>query len=96
MVEPDWVKASLTPHVTVSADGVKYGFKWWLYPYGRDRARLAWAGSGFGGQRPLVFPEHDLIAVFTGWNILPDRPSLTPRTTVERILQAVADPQVDP
>jgi CubicO group peptidase (beta-lactamase class C family) len=97
VVEPDWVKASLTPHVTVSADGVKYGFKWWLYPYGRDRARLAWAGSGFGGQRPLVFPEHDLIAVFTGWNILPDRPSLTPRTTVERILQAVADPRrLDP
>jgi len=88
VVEPDWVKASLTPQVTVSADGVKYGFKWWLYPYGRDQGRLAWAGSGFGGQRPIVFPEYDLIAVFTGWNILPDRPNLTPRTTIDRILQA--------
>jgi CubicO group peptidase (beta-lactamase class C family) len=90
VVESEWVNASLTPHVTV-ADGVKYGFKWWLYPYGQDRARLAWGGSGLGGQRPIVFPEYDLIAVFTGWNILPDRPSLTPRAAIDRILQAVAD-----
>jgi CubicO group peptidase (beta-lactamase class C family) len=91
VVESDWVNASLTPHVAV-ADGVKYGFKWWLYPYGPDGARMAWGGSGFGGQRPIVFPEYDLIVVFTGWNILPDRPSLTPRVAIDRILQAVADP----
>jgi CubicO group peptidase (beta-lactamase class C family) len=91
VVEPDWVAASLTPHVAVG-EGVKYGFKWWLYPYGPDRARLAWGGSGFGGQRPIVFPEHDLIVVFTGWNILPDGPSLTPRVAIDRILEAVTDP----
>jgi CubicO group peptidase (beta-lactamase class C family) len=91
VVESDWVNASLTPHVAV-ADGVKYGFKWWLYPYGPDGAGMAWGGSGFGGQRPIVFPEYDLIVVFTGWNILPDRPSLTPRVAIDRILQAVADP----
>ncbi|MGH9315318.1 MAG: serine hydrolase domain-containing protein [Vicinamibacterales bacterium] len=95
VVEPEWVNASLTPHVTV-ADGVKYGFKWWLYPYGKDRARLAWGGSGFGGQRPIAFPEYDLIVVFTGWNILPDRPSLTPRAAIDRVLQAVTDSRRGP
>lgn len=87
VVDPEWVKESLAPLIAVSADGVKYGFKWWLYPYGQGR--LAWGGSGFGGQRPIAFPEHDLIVVFTGWNILPDRPSLTPRAAIDRILQAV-------
>src|SRR2546422_5398539 len=27
---------------------------------------------GFGGQRLMVFPEEDLIAAFTGWDILKD------------------------
>ncbi len=101
VVRPEWVKASITPSVTVSdmpnassgAEGgaIKYGFKWWLYSYGRDATQVAWGGSGFGGQRPIVLPEKDLIIVFTGWNILPDRPSLAPRTAIERILQAVTD-----
>lgn len=91
IVQPDWVKASLAPSVSASPDGVKYGFKWWLYPYGKDAARLAWGGSGFGGQRPIVVPEFDLVMVFTGWNILPGRPSLAPRVAIDRVLQAVAD-----
>ena len=101
IVRPEWVKASITPSVTVSdlpnggsgaaGGAIKYGFKWWLYSYGRGATQVAWAGSGFGGQRPIVLPEKDLIVVFTGWNILPDRPSLAPRVAIERILQAVTD-----
>ena len=89
IVQPEWVKSSLAPAIDVG-DGVKYGFKWWLYPYGKS-GRLAFGGSGFGGQRPIVVPELDLVMVFTGWNILPGRPSLSPRTAIDRILQAVAD-----
>jgi CubicO group peptidase (beta-lactamase class C family) len=89
IVPPEWVKSSLAPAIDVG-DGVKYGFKWWLYPYGKS-GRLAFGGSGFGGQRPIVVPELDLVMVFTGWNILPGRPSLSPRTAIDRILQAVAD-----
>ena len=89
VVQPDWVKASVTPSVTVSSEGVKYGYKWWLLPYAKDDARLAWAGAGFGGQRPIIFPDLDLIVVFTGWNILPDRPALSARVAVDRILGAV-------
>ena len=91
VVHPDWVQASLAPSVTVSPEGVKYGFKWWLYPYGKDGKQVAWGGSGLGGQRPIVFPEYDLLVVFTGWNILPNRPSLTPRAAIDRILEAVVD-----
>jgi CubicO group peptidase (beta-lactamase class C family) len=90
IVSPEWVKASITPTVTVSDAGVKYGYKWWLYPYGEER-RLAFGGSGFGGQRPIVLPELDLVIVFTGWNILPDRPNLTPRVAIDRVLEAVVD-----
>ena len=101
VVQPDWVSASLAPSVTVyempngspSAAGgaIKYGFKWWLYSYGAAANQVAWGGSGFGGQRPLVIPEKDLIVVFTGWNILPDSRSLPVRVAIERILRAVTD-----
>jgi CubicO group peptidase (beta-lactamase class C family) len=91
IVEPEWVKASITPSVTVVADGVKYGFKWWLYSYG-DGSRMAWAGSGFGGQMPIVIPEHDLVMVFTAWNIVDDKPRLRSRVAIERVLSAMKAP----
>src|SRR5262245_1031076 len=88
IVTPDWVKQSLAPSIAVG-DGVQYGYKWWLYPYAKGDGRLAWGGSGLGGQRPIYFPDYDLLVVFTGWNILPNRPSLTPRIAIDRILEAV-------
>ena len=91
VVEPEWVKASLTPSVTVSPEGVKYGYKWWLYAYGNDRDHWAWGGSGFGGQRPIAVPEYDIVMVFTAWDILPDRPSLKTRVAIERVIRAVVD-----
>ena len=90
IVQPEWVKQSLAPSIAVG-DGVQYGYKWWLYPYAKGDSRLAWGGSGLGGQRPIYFPDYDLLAVFTGWNILPNRPSLTPRIAIDRILEAVTD-----
>ncbi len=89
IVDPDWVKASVSPSVSTSTAGVKYGFKWWLYHYGPDGSRLAWGGSGFGGQWLLVLPDQDLVVVFTAWNILPDTPDLTARVAIDRVLQAV-------
>lgn len=92
VVPAEWVKASIAPSIAVPDSGnVKYGFKWWLYPYGRNGARVAFGGSGLGGQRPIVLPELDLVIVFTGWNILPDRPSLPARVAIDRVLDAVVD-----
>jgi hypothetical protein len=91
VVSQAWVKASLEPSVSVEDDhSVEYGYKWWLYHYqykGEDR--VAFAGAGFGGQRPIVLPELDLVLVFTGWNILPDGPQLGALIAIERVLEAV-------
>jgi len=91
VVSAAWVKASLEPSVSVEDDhSVEYGYKWWLYHYQyRGEDRVAFAGAGFGGQRPIVLPELDLVLVFTGWNILPDRPQLGTLTAIERVLEAV-------
>jgi len=43
---------------------------------------------GDGGQRLLVIPEYDLIAVFTGWNI-DEIPSLNSQMALRRVLDSV-------
>lgn len=94
VVPAEWVAASIEPSADVPGENdIQYGYKWWLYHYqhnGQDR--VAFAGAGFGNQRPIVFPELDLIVVFTGWNILPDRPALSPKIAIERILETVKKP----
>lgn len=69
LLRADWVAESVAPHTTVDQGPVKYGYKWWLPPYGPDNA-LAWAGSGFGGQRLIVLPKEEMIVVATGWTTL--------------------------
>jgi CubicO group peptidase (beta-lactamase class C family) len=91
IVSAAWVKDSLTPATIVSKErGIKYGFKWWLYPYGKNDPRVAFAGSGFGGQHPIVIPEYDLVLVFTAWNILGEKGLDTPEA-IARISAAVKD-----
>jgi CubicO group peptidase (beta-lactamase class C family) len=85
IVSADWVKQSVTPFI-VAEEGFKYGFKWWLLPQA-DGANYIWMARGFGGQRLMVFPEKDLIVVFTGWTILSEPPS--DQSFVSRILPAV-------
>jgi len=48
---------------------------------------FVWMGIGFGGQRLMVFPEEQLIAVFTAWDILKDPPF--DAKLAERLLPAV-------
>ncbi|HQR31347.1 MAG TPA: serine hydrolase [Blastocatellia bacterium] len=88
IVSADWVKESVKPAVPVGNGGAKYGLKWWLFPYG-DGTKLAWAGSGFGGQMPIVVPEHDLVLVLTGWNVLPGSARLGHRAAIDRVVAAI-------
>jgi len=90
IVSKEWVKESVTPAVNVRT-GVKYGYKWWLYEYGNDHLKYAWAGSGFGGQWPIVIPEYGIVAVFTGWNIISGNPSLRVTEAIRRLVNAVGD-----
>jgi CubicO group peptidase (beta-lactamase class C family) len=85
IVSKDWVKQSLAPFIDAE-EGYKYGFKWWLFPRA-DTHGYVWMGRGFGGQRLMVFPKEELIAVFTGWEILKE--PATDHEFVRRILPAV-------
>jgi CubicO group peptidase (beta-lactamase class C family) len=84
IVSKEWVKQSVTPFIEAEKD-FKYGYKWWLLPR-TDRQGYIWMARGFGGQRLMVFPEENMIAVFTGWEILKDEAK--DRDLVNRILPA--------
>jgi hypothetical protein len=63
-----------------------------LYPR-KDSGKLVWMCLGFGGQRLMVFPEEQMIVVFTGWQILGDEAHIS--ELVERVLPAVQGPAVE-
>ena len=91
LLDEAWVKASITPAITVSeAAGTKYGYKWWLYPYSKDDPRMVFGGSGFGGQLPLVFPDYDIVVVVTAWNVGSNK-RLDTREVITRVLSAVKE-----
>lgn len=91
IVSVEWVAESVLP-VVAASPVADYGFQWWLYRYGPDRGpgsgRRAWVMSGYGGQRLLVIPEHDIAAVFTGWNI-DEHPRLPIEAMLDRLVAAV-------
>ncbi len=84
-----WVKDSTTWH-TGTRGTRGYGYKWWVLRRKGPGAYEAYAGLGYGGQRLIVVPELELIAVFTGWNIY-DKPELDPVLALDRVLGAVKD-----
>jgi CubicO group peptidase (beta-lactamase class C family) len=86
IVSNEWVRQSLTPFIDTGWQGLKYGFKWWLYPR-KDGGQFVWMGIGFGGQRLMVFPEEQLIATFTGWDIIKD--PIVDAELVNRLLPAI-------
>lgn len=90
VVSQDWVRRSLMPHAampyTVVGGRLYWGFNWWLYPVNGEYSRIA---TGLGGQQLIIFPNEDLIAVLTGWDLLNER-DLT--ELVPRLLSAVKSP----
>jgi len=54
----DWVSDSMRVHSVYSPD-VSYGYQWWLRAQG-DVYALGW-----GGQQIRIFPEQDMVVVFT-------------------------------
>ncbi|HKW10078.1 MAG TPA: serine hydrolase, partial [Gemmatimonadaceae bacterium] len=96
VLSKDWVRASITPSIATSqAPGApRYGYSWWLYAFGRDTSQYYWAGSGFGGQVPIVLPNEDMVVVFNAWSILPGQSRLPLRATLSRIVRGIADLKV--
>ncbi len=89
IVSKEWVKQSLAPSID-TGEGHKYGCQWWLLPR-TDRPGYVWMALGLGGQILMIFPEEDLVAVVTGWEIIKDNDS-EDRELVSQILSAVRTP----
>jgi CubicO group peptidase (beta-lactamase class C family) len=86
-----WVSATMAPSVAVpDSETWKYGYQWWLIRYAETPERYAYFGLGYGGQRLIVLPEYDLVAVFTGWNIY-GKPSLSADLVLDRLLKSVQE-----
>jgi hypothetical protein len=85
----------LDPKVLDALDADNRRREVWLQVVGlrlrKDSNRWAWGGSGFGGQEPIVLPEYDLLLVFTGWNVFPDKPSLGAKVAIDRVVEAMLD-----
>ncbi len=93
IVSREWVEASTAPVVTdVAPDNDRpdpgYGYQWWV-PDHEDGTTRVFAGNGYGGQFVIVSPEHDIVAVFNGWNIHGGASRSTWRALQERILPHV-------
>jgi CubicO group peptidase (beta-lactamase class C family) len=73
IVSQEWVDASTQVHAPLTGGG--YGYQWWLrsYDYGSKSAPCFFA-AGWGGQRIHVFPELDMVVVFTGGNYVDEEP----------------------
>jgi hypothetical protein len=93
VVSPDWVKSSVAPAIAVSPapNAPRYGLKWWLASDPRDSTRFIWAGSGFGGQTPLAFPNDDMVVVVNAWNIPPVRGGLPRSVLIARMISAIVN-----
>jgi CubicO group peptidase (beta-lactamase class C family) len=89
VVSERWVRESVTPQIATStrAGAPKYGYKWWLYSNPVQKDGFIWAGSGFGGQFPMAFPDQEMVVVFNAWNIS-GGPTLPLRAVQERLIKA--------
>ncbi|MBJ2137621.1 serine hydrolase [Paraglaciecola chathamensis] len=72
IISEEWIRRSVTPYNAdasskASDNSTEYGFQWWI-PEQTNGSTLVFGGYGLGGQRILVFPEYDVIAVFLGWD----------------------------
>lgn len=97
IVSRQWVEASTAPVVPdVAPDNDRsdpgYGYQWWV-PDAENGTTRVFAGNGYGGQFVLVSPEHDIVAVFNGWNIHGGANRSTWRALQERILPHVGPVQ---
>lgn len=65
IVSEKWVEESTTPKTKIT--GIDYGYLWWNIPFKvKEKMIVAKAATGNGGQYIMVFPELDIVTVFTG------------------------------
>ncbi len=65
LVPASWIEQISFRKTQIS--GLDYSYLWWKLPFEKDSKKVdATCATGNGGQYILIFPEYDLVAVFTG------------------------------
>jgi len=72
IVSADWVREATSP---ASDDWDHYGYQWWLKTFNvNGKSYDAVIRSGWGCQKIILFPEHELMVVMTGGYYLDHEP----------------------
>lgn len=87
VISEEWVKASTRPHAQVNEDSA-YGYLWWLKAFSTPaRSHDSYFMAGTGGNKVVIFPELELVAVVTSTNYaVRAAHALTDRLLTEYIL----------
>ncbi len=65
IVSKKWIEKSTTPKTKIT--GIDYSYLWWHIPFKLDgEIVISKTATGNGGQYIMVFPNMNLVAVFTG------------------------------
>ncbi|MDC8006401.1 serine hydrolase [Aureisphaera galaxeae] len=65
IVSGTWIETATTPKTKIT--GMDYGYLWWNIPFkANGKAIVSTTATGNGGQYIMVFPEWNMVAVFTG------------------------------
>lgn len=65
IVSKNWIAESTSPKTKIT--GIDYGYLWWNIPFKvKEKIIVSKVATGNGGQYIMVFPELDIITVFTG------------------------------
>jgi CubicO group peptidase (beta-lactamase class C family) len=68
IVKQDWVQNSTRPHARID-ESTEYGYLWWIKSFkSGDKSYPAFFMSGNGGNKVVVIPKLDLVAVITSTN----------------------------
>lgn len=91
VVSKDWVAEATRSWVTVDIEGTGYGYQWWVLAGGFEGLYEA---LGNGGQAMIVWPDRQVVAVFTGRgvDVLAD---VAPRLAAALRSDAALDPNPD-
>lgn len=77
IISAEWVRRSFEEYIPLPqvywADG--YGYLWWMRSLqANGRTYESYKAMGWGGQEIFIFPEQDMVVVFTGANYVTDPP----------------------
>lgn len=90
IVSREWIEKSTSEHVRNSGGYWGYGYLWWVgNTVIKGRQVHTFLASGNGGQKIYVFPEFDLVAVFTGGNYNSKLSSQPDQMLINYILPAI-------